>query len=304
MSENWHKKEEKRLKIESELLKKHSKYIIRRNKKLNPEKFYCDKKKEDCDPLKNCQMVTKKQDLKTLQEIEYLMKTDSGFTIAKSYCTQIGKCIGYNDFFHNITVTAAENRLIDIKNNNAIFYHYFYSAHDKSYQPLYNITNLKSGNELYLNDKPHFSPDGKTMVEIRSIPEQARRIGASKSNFPTGFNINIYELDKNNEYKKITLPQREPLGPTKISPSFLSQNSKCGKNPHFHSWKSNHEIRLSQLTPKRANKGDRTILAYDEKTKEWGCRKEFFPEEKCESYVPDSAEFSSNLSEKQIRDCR
>lgn len=328
MSDHWHKKEEKRLKIENSLLKEYSKYIIRRNKRLIPEKFYCEKEikstcavnkkkgiihkpdsedcfiENDCDPLKNCQMVTKKENLKSLQEIEYLMKTDAGFTIAKSYCTKIGKCIGYNEFFHDTKITAQEDRLIDIKNDNAIFYHYFYSAHSQSYEPPYNITNLKSGNELYLNDKPHFSPNGKIMVEIRSIPKQAIKIGDSEGNFPTGFSINLYELGENGEYQKITPPQDNPLGPIDTSLPFLSTNPKCGKTPHFHSWKNNQEIRLSSLHPEKSDNGDRTILSYDKKAKKWGCRKNFFPEPKCESFTPDEIDFVSNLSMEQLRNCR
>lgn len=294
MDDDWYKKEQQRISNEDRLLEKYSDYISKEMKPLVAEPYHC-KKGEICDKAKNCQMEKNVSDLK---EVEYSMKIDTGIIIAKSYCSVIGKCIGYNDFFHTKDVTAAEDRLIDIKKDNAVFYHYFYSARSKAYEPPFNITNFHTGSELYLNDAPHFSPNEKTMIEVRSVPEEE-----SESNFPTGFNINIYEMNKFGEYKNIEPAEMDPANPDKVVSTFLSRNPACGETPHFHSWKSNEEVRLSMLPPSLANEGRRVLLIYDKKTKKWGCQEDLFPEVICESHLPSSTKFSSNLASEQVSSC-
>ncbi|MCE3254643.1 MAG: hypothetical protein K0R25_137 [Rickettsiaceae bacterium] len=296
MDEDWLEREERRLANEEVLLQKYSDYISKEIKPLIPEPYHCAKG-EICDPVKNCQM---ERNVKKIREAEYSIKIDSGITIAKSYCSVIGKCIGYNEFFHTSEVTAAEDRLIDIKKDNAIFYHYFYSAKSKSYEPPFNITNFHTGSELYLNDIPHFSPDEKVMIEVRSIPKQEDSV-----NFPTGFNINIYEANELGEYKNIEPAEIDPENPDKIISTFLSRNPACGETPHFHSWKSNREVRLSMQPPSEDNEeGKKVILAYDKKSKKWSCHEDSSPEVKCLSYLPGSTKFSSNLAIEQINDCQ
>lgn len=291
MDDEWSRKEGLRLANEEVLLRQYSKYISKESKSLIAEPYQCTKG-EDCDPVKNCQM---EKNVRDIREMEYSITTDSGIKIAKSYCGIIGKCIGYNEFFHSSKVTAAEDRLIDVKKDNAVFYHYFYSAHSKDYEPLFNITNFHTGSELYLNDVPSFSPDGKFMIEVRSIPKED-----AKENFPTGYNINIYEINDDGEYINIETPEIDLNSTDKITSTFLSRNPSCGTTPHFHSWKNDREVRLSMLPPADANKGMRVILAYDKKLKKWGCKEDIFPELKCESYLPSSTKYSSNLAVEQI----
>jgi len=295
MGDDWHKIEEVRVADEESLLKKYSSYISKENKPLIAEPYHC-KKGESCDQVKNCQI---EKNVKDIREVEYSMKIDTGIIIAKSYCSVIGKCIGYNDFFHTNEVTAAEDRLIDIKKDNAVFYHYFYSARSKTYEPPFNITNFHTGSELYLNDAPHFSPDEKVMIEVRSIPKKE-----DSGDFPTGFNINIYEMNEFGEYKNVEPVETDPANPDKIISTFLSRNPTCGETPHFHSWKSNREVRLSMLTPAKANDGKKIILSYDKKSNKWGCQEDLFPEVKCQSYLPSSTKFSSNLAAEQINNCQ
>ncbi len=295
MDDDWYKKEELRLANEAALIQTHTNYLIRETLPLIAAPYHCAKG-EECDPLKNCQM---EKDVKDLKEIQYSIVSDSGIVIMKSYCSEIGKCIGYNDFFHTKNVTAAEDRLIDVKKNNAVFYHYFYSAKSKSYEPLFNITNFHSGSDLYLDDMPHFSPDEKTLLEVRSIPKQD-----DVGDFPTGFNINIYEANEFGEYKNVEPVEVDPENPSKILSTFLSRNPSCGETPHFHSWKSDREVRLSMLPPSHANHGRKVILSYDKKLKKWGCSEDLFPEAKCQSYLPNSVDYSSNLAWQQINDCR
>jgi hypothetical protein len=294
MDDDWYLKEELRLAREDILLNKHSNHISKEEKPLIAEPYHCAKG-EICDPVKNCQMG---KNVKNIKEIEYSMKIDSGIIIAKSHCSVIGKCIGYNDFFHSSEFTAAEDRLIDIKENNAVFYHYFYSSKSKTYEPPFNITNFHTGSELYLNDIPHFSPDDKVIIEIRSIPKQE-----SEGDFPTGFNINIYESNEFGEYKNIEPVEFDPQDPSKVLSTFLSRNPSCGETPHFHSWKNNREVRLSMLPPSKANEGEKVILSYDKKSKKWGCHEDLFPEIKCQSYLPSSTKFISNLATEQIESC-
>jgi len=299
MDDDWYKKEELRAQNEEVLLEKYSEYISKKTKPLKAEAYHC-KKGEVCDKVKNCQMEKHlEKDVSEVKEIEYSMKIDIGIVIAKSYCSVIGKCIGYNDFFHTDKVTAAEDRLIDIKKDNAVFYHYFYSSNSNSYEAPFNITNFHTGSELYLNDAPHFSPDEKTMIEFRSIAKQE-----SKGDFPTGFNINIYEMNKFGEYKNIEPAETDPEDPKKVISTFLSRNPTCGDTPHFHSWKSNKEVRLSSLPPSQANEGRKVILSYDKQSKKWGCQEDLFPEMHCESYLPISTKFTSNLAEEQIKNCQ
>jgi len=294
MDDEWYKKEEARLANEEILLQKHADHISKKTKPLIAERYQCERG-EKCDPIKNCQM---EKNIKDLFEVEYEMKLDSGIIIAKSYCSVIGKCIGYNDFSHSLEVTAAEDRLVNIKKDNAVFYHYFYSAKTKNYEPLFNITNFHSGSELYLNDIPHFSPDEKVIVEVRSIAKQ------ETGNFPSGFNINIYELNDKNEYVNIEPAELDPEDSSKVISTFLSRHPECGETPHFNSWKKDGEVRLSMLPPSAANLGRKVILAYDKKAKKWGCKEDLFPEVRCESYLPSSTKFSSNLAMEQINDCR
>ena len=294
MDDDWYIKEDLRIANEENLLKKYYDYISKEAKPLIAEKYRC-KKGEICDPVKNCQM---EKDVKEFKEIEYSMKIDTGITINKSYCSTIGKCIGYNDFSHTSERTAAEDRLINIVKDNAIFYHYFYSEKSKAYETPFNITNFHTGSELELNDLPHFSPDEKFMIEVRSVPNQE-----APSDFPTGFNINIYEMNEFGEYKNIEPNEIDPQNPDNIVSTFLSRNPSCGETPHFHSWKSNKEVRLSMLPPEKANEGRKVILSYDKKTKKWGCYEDFFPEIKCQSYLPTSTKFSSNLAREQIGNC-
>lgn len=294
MDDDWYKKEELRQKEEKDLLQKYAQYITKKNKRLKAEPYICDKE-EDCDPIKNCQMENR---IRKLRDMEYSMKTDSGIIIQKSHCSVIGKCIGYNDFFHSKEVTAAEDRLIDIKKDNAVFYHYFYTAHSDNYEPPFNMTNLHSGKEIYFDDIPHFSPDETVIIEIRSLEKKE-----PEGKFPSGFNINIYELNENGEYVNVEPAETDPEDPKKIISNFLSRNPSCGKTPYFHSWQSNREVRISMLPSSQANEGKRVILSYDPQTKKWGCKEEVFPEVKCNSYLPSSVAFSSNLAVEQINEC-
>jgi hypothetical protein len=293
MDDDWNQKEQQRLENENILLNKYSDHITKQAKPLIAEPYSCAKDQE-CDEVKNCQMETRRS-ARTLREMEYSMKIDSGLVIAKSHCSLIGKCIGYNDFFHTNKVTASEDRLIDIKQNHALFYHYFYSGEQKSYQPPFNMTSFNNGSELYFNDIPHFSPDEKVIVEVRSIPKQELSSG-----FPTGFNINIYELNEAGEYKNVEPAEIDPQNPEKILSTFLSRNPSCGATPHFHSWKSNKEIRLST----GSGEGKKVILFYDEKLKKWSCKDDVNLEFRCEPYFPGSTSYSSNLAMEQINDCR
>jgi hypothetical protein len=210
----------------------------------------------------------------------------------------IGKCAGYNDFTHSSSSMASEDRLVDIKHNNAVFYHYFYANNTKDYEPPFNITNLHTANEIYLNDEPHFSPDDRVIIEVKSIPKQEK-----ETNFPTGFDINIYEMNEFGEYKNVEPASFNLSSSDNIISNFLSRNPECGKTPHFHSWKSNREIWLSMEKPSQANDEEKVILAYDQRTKKWGCNKNYFPEPECQSYLPESAEFSSNLAPEQVNRC-
>lgn len=297
MEDEWYRKETKRLIKEEFLLNKHSDYISQEAKQLIAQPYFCEKG-ETCDKVKNCQI---EKNIGDIREMEYSIKTDRGIIIKKSYCSIIGKCIGYNDFLHTSQVTAAEDRLIDIIKDNAVFYHYFYSARSKAYEPPFNMTNFHTGSELYLDDEPHFSPDERVMIEVRSIPKNENNADAA-DNFPRGFNINIYEMNEFGEYKNVEPAERD--AENKITSTFLSRNPTCGETPHFHSWKSNREIRLSMMPPEKANEGRKVILAYDKKTKKWGCQEELFPEMKCESYLPNSTKFTSNLANEQIENCR
>lgn len=294
MDDEWYRKEEERVKLEEELLAKHSEYITKIIRPLVVEPYRCAKG-ETCDPLKNCQM---NKDAEKYHEVEYQIKTDAGIIISKSHCSEIGKCIGYNYFSHNQKVTAAEDRLIDIKKDNAIFYHYFYSAHSESYETPFNMTNFHTGSELSLNSIPHFSPDEKIMIEVRSIPKRD-----DNGEFPTGYKINIYEINEYGEYKNIEPDEIDPNDSNKIISTFLSRNPACGEAPYFHSWKSSREVRLSMSPPNQENKGRKAILSYDKKTKKWGCQEYVFPEFKCESYLPSTTKFSSNLSDEQVEAC-
>jgi hypothetical protein len=300
MDDDWHQKEQLRIANEEALITKYSEYISKEQKPLIVENYKCQKG-ETCDLVKNCQM---RKDVKDLKEIEYSMKIDTGITIKKSYCSVIGQCIGYNDFLHSSQSTASENRLIDIKKDNAIFYHYFYSANSKAYEPPFNITNFHTGSELELNDMPHFSFDEKFMIEVRSISKKEVAKKEEEGDFPTGFNINIYEMNEFGEYKNIEPNEVDLQNPQKIISTFLSRNPSCTETPHFHSWKSNREVRLSTLPPNQANQGRKVILSYDKKTKKWGCYEDLFPEFECQSYLPSSTNFSSNLSEEQTQICQ
>jgi hypothetical protein len=294
IDDDWHKKEDQRILHENQLIQNHSQYISKQKRALFVEPFTCIKN-EECDPIKNCQM---EKNPKKFSEVEYAMKIDSGIVIAKSHCSVIAKCIGYSDFFHNKNTTFAEDRLIDIQGNNAVFYHHFYSANSASYEPPFNMTNFKTGYELYLDDEPHFSPNGNAMVEVRSIPKQDLQ-----SDMPTGFNINIYEINKLGEYRNVEPAEIDPKNQDKVISTFLSRNPECGETPHFHSWKNNREVRLSMLPPSDANKGKKVILSYDIKTRKWGCKEDLFPEFKCQSYLPSSTKYSSNLATEQISHC-
>jgi hypothetical protein len=323
MGNDWNEKEEVRLNNENKLLEKYSEYISKHQKPLIREKYNCTKGK-NCDPLKNCQMH---QDVINFHEVEYLIKVDTGIILSKSHCSTIGKCIGYNDFTHSLKVTASENRLIDIRKDNAIFYHYFYSAHSENYESPFVMVNFHTGSELYLNGMPHFSPDERNMIEIFSTPNKNE--GAAKDKFV----INLYEMNKYGEYKKIETPKKEEpeekeknkdeenlpaetiLDKTEINDlaaenteadeeSFLTQNPTCGATPHFHSWKNNYEIRLSMLHPRQANDGKKVVLAYNRKAKKWECQDDAFPEFECKSFLPSSLKYVSNLTEDQINECR
>lgn len=292
MNDDWYKREEARMKMEDELIKKYSDKITKNIKPLVPEKYVCARG-ETCDPIKNCQM---EENVDGINEVEYLMKIDSGIFISKSYCSVIGKCIGYNDFIHSSHVTASESRLIGIHKNNAVFYNYFYSAKSKDYEPPFTILSLKTGSEIYLNDVPNFSPDDKFMVEVRSSIRQ------ENSQIPTGFNINIYALNDRGEYKKVEGDELDKFD--QVASTFLSRNPQCGDTPYFHSWKNKREVRLSMLPPKYANHGRRVILSYDENENKWSCSEDLYPEFKCEFYLPGSTKFSSNLTEEQVGNCK
>jgi len=271
MEDDWYKKEELRKQKEELLLSQYAANITKESKPLIAEKFVCEKG-EECDPIKNCQI---EKDVKNLRDEEYRITSDSGIVIAKSYCSEIGKCAGYNDFIHSLEVTAAEDRLVDIKKNNAVFYHYFYSAHSQNYEHLFNLTNFNTGSELYFEDVPHFSFDEDFIVEVRSSKD---------------FSIHIYKFLENNEYKLI--------------PAEDLDLQACGATPYFHSWKSSTEARLSQTPPSEANAGKMTLLVFDQETKKWSCKDEILPPPQCEYYLPNSIQFSSNISEQQIRNCR
>ncbi len=271
MTEDWYKKEELRKQKEELLLSQYSSNIIKESKELVAEKFVCAKG-EKCDPLKNCQMV---KDVKNLRDEEYSIVANSGVIIAKSYCSEIGKCIGYNDFAHSLEVTASEDRLVDVKKNNAVFYHYFYSAHSKNYEHLFNLTNFDNGSELYFEDVPHFSLDDNFILELRSSKD---------------FSINIYELSKDNEYKAVAAEGLDLQA--------------CGPTPYFHSWKNANEARLSQTPPSEANSGKMVLLFFDRELKKWRCKDEILPQPQCEYYLPNSIDFVSNILPQQIKNCR
>ena len=291
MDSEWHKKEQMRLAKEEILLSQYSQYISKHHRPLIREGYSC-KKGEICDVIKNCQMEKK---VKDLEEIEYVMNIDSGITIIKSHCSMIGKCIGYNDFTHSSKVTAAEDRLIDIKKDNALFYHYFFSARSKNYEPLFNMTNFHTGHEIYFDDIPHFSPDEKILIEVRSVPKRE-----DGSDFPSGFNINIYEANEVGEYHNVEPAEIDAQDSKKILSTFLSRNPACGETPHFHSWKSDREVVLSMQPPSERNGGKKVILFYDKKAQKWNCKDDISYETKCESYLPTSTKFSSNLTAEQI----
>lgn len=288
MSDKWYKNEEIRLKREEQLLEKYSNYISKNEKNLVAEKYNCSKK-SNCNPMTNCQM---EKDVKDLREIEYLIKTDSQIIIAKAYCSKIGKCIGYNDFFHDGKITVSEDRLIDIKYDNAIFYHYYYSAESEGYEPLFNMTNFHTGYELYLQDIPHFSPDDRFLLEIHSIPENKNL----SKNFPVGFNINIYEINEYGEYINIEPQELDKEDPTKIISTFLSRNPQCGKNPYFYSWKSNYEARLINPISEENSEEKKVILFYDKKSKKWSCKEDEFFYNPFTEFLPDSLDYVSNIS--------
>ncbi len=307
MSDDWLKAENLRIENERDLLEKYSSYISKREKPLTKEKYSCTKG-INCDPLKNCQMHHESE---KFHEVEYLIAVDTGITLAKSHCSTIGKCIGYNDFIHSLNVTASEDRLIDIKKDNAIFYHYFYSAHSKNHEAPFVMINFHTGSELHLQGKPNFSPDETKMIEIYSIDEKHELETKKK------FFINIYEMNKYGEFVKINFPRKELVVNAeddktesesfdKITENedFLSRNPSCGSTPHFHSWKNNYEVRLSMLPPHQANEGKKVILTYNRHEKNWECQDDAFPEFECKSYLPSSLEFVSNLNEEQINECK
>lgn len=305
MDDGWYKKEALRFKLENELVRKYGNRIVRTYRDLRPEKYVCAKD-EVCDPIRNCQI---EDDVDYVKEVEYLIKIDSGFFVSKSYCSVIGKCVGYNDFEHNQNVTAQESRIIDIRENNVVFYNYFYSAHLKNYKPPFSILNLRTGKEFDLNDVPKFSPDNRFIVEVRSSAKQENQ-GIL---MPVGFNINIYELGQDYEYRKIEGDEFEKIDPKqlkdkskaqniipKVVSTFLSRNPECGPTPYFHSWKSNTEVRLSMLPPKYADYGRKAILFYDKEKSKWECREDLYPESECKSFLPTSTRFSSNLTDQQV----
>ncbi len=312
MDENWKQIEEARLANENELLSKYSEYISKRTKPLSREKYNCIKG-VNCDPLKNCQMHYEPE---KFHEVEYLIAIDTGIILAKSYCSEIGKCIGYNDFIHSLKVTASEDRLIDIKKDNAIFYHYFYSTNPQNYESPFVMINFHTGSELHLKGKPNFSPDETKMIEIYSIDEK------QESETKKKFFINIYEMNKYGEFVKVknasvkeedskkeivnTEERSEQIAEVSkiVDEDFLSQNLSCGTTPHFHSWKNNYEARISMLSPYQANEGKKVILAYNRKEKKWECQDDAFPKFECKSYLPSSLKFVSNLNEDQINECK
>lgn len=297
MSDAWHRNEEMRLVKEEKLLTQYAEYISKNEKVLVAEKYNCVDKK-NCDEMKNCQM---EKDVKDVKEVEYLIKADSGITIAKAYCSKIGKCIGYNDFIHDSKVTAAEDRLIDIKHDNAIFYHYFYSAKAEGYEPLFNITNFHTGYELYLQDVPRFSPDDRFMIEVHSVPKNENLA----KDFPTGFNINIYEINEYGEYRNIEPEEFDKEDPTKVVSTFLSRNPLCGEAPHFHSWKNNREVRLFNPPLEDNSEGKKVILFYDKKLNKWACKEDDdFSDNQCIAYLPDSLDYVSNMAPGQLNNCK
>lgn len=265
LDENWEEREKLRLEKEEFLLEKYKKYITKKSKALVAEAFNCEKG-EDCDFLQNCQV---EKNIKNILEIEYSMKIDSGIIIVKSHCNILGKCIGYNDFFHTKNVTIAEDRLIDIKHDNAIFHHYFYSKHSNSYEHPFNITNFHTGSELYLNNFPYFSPNEKIMIEEKG-----------KNEIKKG--VNIYEANEFGEYKKV-----EPL-------RFDSRNLICKQDLYFHSWKNNKEVRF--LTSEKINsKSIKVIVFYDARLDQWSCRDNLSADEEIEFYPPIDSNFKINF---------
>lgn len=295
MSDEWQKNEEIRLIKENNLVEQYSNYISKVEKPLKVGD-YCSNK-SDCDEIRNCQM---EKNIKDFKEIEYLIKLDSGIIISKSYCSVIGKCIGYNDFFHDKKITASENRLIDVRQDNAIFYHYFYSADSKGYEPLFNMTNFHTGYELYFNDIPHFSPDDKFIIEVKSVPKREDL----SEDFPAGYDINIYESNEYGEYKNIEPAEFDEQDKNKVISTFLSRNPECGKTPYFRSWKNNREAKLYNLPSEENPEGKKVILFYNKNAKKWQCRNDDSFSNDCIVYLPDSVEYISNMAPEQLNNCR
>lgn len=296
MDADWYKKEEERKKMEDDLIKKYSSFISKEEKPLGVEKSTCDKG-EDCDFIKNCQM---QRNVRKIRDVEYSIKTNSGITIKKSYCSSIGKCIGYNDFFHNSKVTASEDRLIDIKKNHAIFYHYFYSANSNGYEPPFNMTSFNSGNEIYFDDMPHFSPDENIILEVRSNEKE----DVEGTKIPVGYNINIYQLDENGEYKNVEPIEFDRNDHNVVVSTFLSRHPECGEKPRFHSWKSNTEAILTASPSEKSEQNKVILLFFDPILKKWRCKDDILSKMSCKSNLPPSTKFSSNITKKQVENCQ
>jgi hypothetical protein len=299
---SWRENEAKRIENEVKLLLKNSEYISKIFKPLTKEKYSCSTEKtasNECNLMRNCQLH---DDVKNFFEVEYRIKTDLGIIISKSHCSEIGKCVGYNFFPHTGLVTAVEDRLIDVVMDNAIFSHFFYSAKNNYYQPPFNMTNFHTGKEIYLDDMPHFSPNKNFMIEVRSVDEKEKN--SLNQEFPSGYRIKIYQINEYGEYNEIETDELDESDPSKINSTFLSRNPECGKTPHFHSWKNNHEVRLSMLPPKYANEGRKVILSFDKKEKKWFCYEDKFPDFSCEYDMPNNIDFFSNLSLNQIEICK
>jgi hypothetical protein len=57
------------------------------------------------------------------------------------------------------------------------------------------------------------------------------------------------------------------------------------------------------LPDSKANEGKKVILSYDKNSKKWSCQEDLSPEIQCQSYLPSSTKFSSNLAAEQVNDC-
>jgi len=253
---SWIEKELLRKQKEEELLKKYSNYITKNTKNL----------------VKNDNAKFREKNARESRDIQYLLKTDSGKIYTKNYCDPIAKCMGYNDYLDELD----EYRLIDVKQDNALFYESFYTLREVDAIEVgspFLLFNLHSGEEIHLLD-PKFSPDEKFIVDIRSIPYCAE----CTENGASGFNIDIYAIDDKKNY--VLTSRQEMFDSDQFGNSyFLNKNKECGSTPHFHSWKNNNEIRISMLEPQDASKADRVILKYDSDKKNWSCSKtqEKFP---------------------------